>query len=295
MNRKKPVVVKLNQKDVLKNAKNTFAKFQGESDSTENNKEVPSYIRKSSNRKHPPKKRANNKIVKPFLLSAISAVAVGLLLGFIMLNMFGNMGEKPSAVEQPAALTSDSDNKSRDSQKKAVNLIDASFGEMNAFVLQGGVFSQQENADVVRKQFEKSGYPAISWKKDTNFYVLVGLATTKQEAKTVADSMKENGFETYIKAWQVEEKVLQLTTDEDQWLQSFFEHWEQTAASITDDNVSVDNWNALMEQQLNKGSKLISLQEKIQAKQDKLSKLDQKGWQAFLLELWKEYASIRSS
>src|SRR5699024_1683635 len=130
------------------------------------------------------------------VVSSISAaIFIGSILGFIMLNLFGNInalcnhGNNPEATNAVAA--------DKDTEKKS-NASDEQKA-ITAYVLQGGVFSEKANADQWAESFKQAGFPAMIWERDDQYYLLTGIADTEEQAKKIAASIKEQNMDVFVK------------------------------------------------------------------------------------------------
>lgn len=229
--------------------------------------------------------------LKPMIIAVFSAILVGSILGFFMLNMFTNLeGEAESHEQKPTNV-----------HANPVDQVDnelssASLQGMSAFVLQGGVFSKAENAKEWALKFQQATLPTVIFEKDQQHYLFVGIANTEGEAKKLATTLAEQQFEVYVKEWKTEEIQIELTEEEQHWVKSFQKQWQDTLQSIyTGDDVSLEGWNDLVNSHPLQSEIALQLVDEIHMFYDEDSgKISHIEWQEMLLSTWKMYNEIFS-
>lgn len=181
--------------------------------------------------------------IKPFFLAALSAIVIGSLLGFSMLMMFkGSDDQSPHHIN--AIKQNDDQVKENDHEKKS-EVSDVNIPSLNAYVLQGGVFSETENAEHWSMQYNEAGFRTVIWERDGQYYLFSGVASTKDFGQNVAE--KQDDFDVYIKEWLTNPETIQLSKEEIEWVSSFQEKWKETVQSVSEENnILIDQWNQLM-------------------------------------------------
>lgn len=228
-------------------------------------------------------------ILKPMMIAIFSAILVGSILGFFMLNMFTNLGEDIESHSQEPT------NVHANPVDKADHTVSAATLEgMRAFVLQGGVFSKAENADEWALKFQQATIPTVVFEKDQQHYLFVGIASTENEAKKLAKTVTDQQFEVYVKEWKSEDVELELTAEEQHWLESFQKQWKDTLQLIhTGEEVSLEGWDDLVNSHPLESERVLQLVDNIHTFYDKDS--DEHShfeWQAMLLSTWKIYENM---
>lgn len=71
--------------------------------------------------------------------------------------------------------------------------------ELNAFVVQGGVYSSKQAAEQRVTLIEDDGVPTIIFEQEDKYFIYIGTATTLEETKKLALLYKDEGIETYWK------------------------------------------------------------------------------------------------
>src|SRR5699024_11864220 len=97
----------------------------------------------NSDNMNPLNKKIKLGAFKPVVIFISAAIFIGSILGFIMLNTFGNINDLSNHGNNPEATNAVAADK--DTEKKS-NASDEQKA-ITAYVLQGGVFSEKANAD----------------------------------------------------------------------------------------------------------------------------------------------------
>jgi hypothetical protein len=152
------------------------------------------------------------------LLTAGSAVSIGLLFGFLVLTVFtqeqlsqsyrsvlsGTMqtltaqelGQRPASSQDlvgPVQPTSQSQ-KLTDGKSIALQLPEQSF-----FLAQAGAFQLDAPEDAAVAPFDKQGIPHLMYRGDDKLYVFAAAAPTRDGILGFASSLKAKGTEVYVK------------------------------------------------------------------------------------------------
>lgn len=188
------------------------------------------------------KKNPVFKLLKPIILTILSAVAVGSILGFIMLRMFGGIGMEPSndaVVPVTGAPNEAADNNSSETEIIALDPI-------NAFILQGGVYSEESNAVEWQSRFQEAGMPSMLWERDGQTYLLAGIAVTKESGDEIAERFSE--LDIYIKEWSVQSAELEASAAEKEWLEEFYSTWLHSLEQVENSGTfQHETWQQLAE------------------------------------------------
>lgn len=72
-------------------------------------------------------------------------------------------------------------------------------GEIDAYIVQVGIYKQEENANEMINQLTNLKQPNYKYQKDNNFVVIAGVFLNEQEAKTMGNSISEQGITCVIK------------------------------------------------------------------------------------------------
>lgn len=185
--------------------------------------------------------RKINIVWKAILISGISAIFVGTLIGFILFRMFvqvdapasaGNPSQGTTPVAQPEKEEAGSD------------MVTSSLDSLETYIIQAGIFSEKENADSLITNLTSLGIPTVFFEKDGQYYLMTGVGPTEDAVKSLAASLSNNQADLYVKEWSIEAKEIEMTEAEDSWLtefQAFFAEQLQQAdlnQSIADEEIT---------------------------------------------------------
>ncbi|MBY7143251.1 SPOR domain-containing protein [Virgibacillus sp. NKC19-3] len=280
MDKKKLIIWKVGKSK--KDNREHAATLQGTGDDS-----VPVFARETDHK--PSSKRNKWKSFKPIIVTTISAIAIGSILGVFMLRMFVGVDSDLTANNNAPAATIDAEDEDSNAER-----MTASMEQMNAYVLQGGVFSDETNAEAWVSNYEQAGFPGFIWEREGQFFLLLGLANTEEHAEQLASQLKEQEFDIYVKEWSTEEGEVDLTEEEHEWLQSFQENWQDELNALeNDEGLKVDNWEALMENYPDDSEDLTDLQETLSGlRESTQAQTEELEAQHILLQLWKQYSEI---
>lgn len=186
------------------------------------------------------------KTAKPLLLSVVSAIAIGVLLGFIVLKMSSGGADVVSEKQPPqqpshGAEVSDKNESDSEEIKTSVPL-----NQLQAYVLQAGVYTDKKNTDEVVSTFQSQGYPAVIWEEDHQYYIFTHLFSTEEEAKDAVDQLEKQELETYAKLWTTKEKSIEMTEGEEEFIERFVQTWEETLEKhVTGETDFIQLWEKL--------------------------------------------------
>ncbi|MRH42972.1 hypothetical protein GH741_09770 [Aquibacillus halophilus] len=251
-------------------------------------------------------KKTNKRSVPPmfkmFLLAAISAILVGVTLGFIMLRMFA--GIDSNGVDQantiqtmPPGNTNTNENGTVVSPPSSAGNESLTIESLNAFVIQAGVFSTQEKAEEWQQNYQAVGYPTMTWERDGQFHVFAGLSGTKDGTDESESLMIDQGLEPYSgKPWSTEEMTVEVASDEKEWIQGFAELWKDALTAPSSDSLggSRQDWEQWLSNYPEQSSEQVAAL--YQSGQQFVESLSQEKeslqLQVDLLTLWKHYFNI---
>lgn len=70
---------------------------------------------------------------------------------------------------------------------------------INAYIVQVGIYKQDENAEEMIKKLSDLGKPNYKYQKDNNFVVITGVFLGEKEAKEMGNVISESGITCVIK------------------------------------------------------------------------------------------------
>lgn len=219
-----------------------------------------------------------------FLTATFTAVLIGLFLGVIMLNIFTNK-ENHASTDNNQHMIGHQDTDDIDQTETNPTTLK----QMNAYVLQLGVFSEIENANDWSKIYQKAGFSSIHFLRDNQYFLFAGIAESEEKAKELATILLKDEIEVYVKEWITNEIEIGLTGEESQWFTSFQEQWQTSLKSLEkQEGFPLGGWNQLIESYPVKSEKVTQLVEVIEllSENDTGNKFE---LQNQLLNIWKVY------
>lgn len=229
----------------------------------------------------------NQVAIGPFLAVTFIAIFIGLFLGFMMLNMFAKKDDIANGHnQQTLASPKDVDAADQDDRKKTTILK-----QMNAFVIQLGVFSEQKNADTWAKTYEQAGVPSTIFQRDNQYFLFTGVANSEEKAKKFAEDLSKQDIEVYVKEWITNQKEIELTDEESKWIQEFQDQWQATLSSLSkQDGILLNDWQELIGNDPQSSEKITLFVKEIQAIFDQEAETENTfSLHNKLLNIWKSY------
>ncbi len=149
------------------------------------------------------------------LMSAVTgAVLTGLLLGMFVLSLFqerGNLLPVTSesdpilqSVKVPVDTLSDNIESPGDEGNEPLGIQPVSVSGIGGsyYLVQNGVFSSQEGAELAATQLKDSGF-AGAIEKQEQWIVYAGAAQDRDDALLISEHMREEGLEVFIKPFEL--------------------------------------------------------------------------------------------
>ncbi|MGP4108420.1 SPOR domain-containing protein [Virgibacillus sp. L01] len=219
-----------------------------------NGDEVPTFVRRhsdASNNEHYFGQKSRFSTFKPIILASVSAIIIGSVLGFFMLNMFVDIdkGLNQQNYTVPAAVDDEETSKEGSEKESASDEVTSStpIESVNAFVLQAGKFEGEANANEMKSKFNQAGFSAMIWVKEDYYYVLAGIANSKDQANQLAKEFNDHQLEVFVKNWNTESGDMKLTNDEVGWLKSYNKQWSESLSSLNkNEKLSEDGWASIV-------------------------------------------------
>ena len=230
---------------------------------------------------------------RPLIFASFSAVAIGGILGILLLSMFTHFPSDPEHSQTPS--TSDAPQKDNNAdqhqQSKAKTFT---LPQMHGHVLQVGVFTEKSNAEEWFSIYDDENIPTYIWEESNEFYLFAGLLKTENNAKQAAEKVTEAGFDVFTKVWETNGQDIELTEQEYKWLQSMVTQWEMSLESLQDeDDLQSDAWGNLLEQTPTEMPHISEFVEQIeQIYEKKMPQAEGKEKQLILISIWDHYARL---
>ena len=246
-------------------------------------------IKKKKEKKHHTPKSASKRKWKPIIMAITSAVCIGVLFGMIMLKMVGTFGDY--GTPQPTADgISGAANNRNDEMAGNENKGDGFYTvpRMEAFVLQGGVFEKEASVDDWKKSFQDATFSPVVWKGENQYHLFVGIAQSKEQGKAIAKDIKDTfGFDVFAKSWYTEEKKLDLSQEEKQWLDSVMALWDESLKGINESSeFPMDDWKDIQHKIHETGNQLRAFHKRLTQLISELDNPTGHDVGGFLLQVW---------
>lgn len=226
---------------------------------------------------------------KPYIGAVFSATAIGIVLGIIMLQLF-TVVEGESNVASNRSSSTPSSNQTEEQNENATTI-----DPLTAYVIQGGVFTEEANAIEWSEIFKEHGIPSVIWEREGEYYLFTHLSSTKEQAVKEAEKIKEKDLDVFVKEWSTDSYEIDLETKD--WMILFQETWFDSVQSFDQgEEILPGQWEQLIDDSDNFPNEANNeLVERINTmikhiNEDRLQQLSYD-----LLELWKEYEKVLSS
>ncbi|WP_217586858.1 hypothetical protein [Lentibacillus saliphilus] len=255
----------------------------------ERHNDVPVYSRTYSGHRFMKKSRYFGHFqLRSIVIAVFSAVAIGLCLGFIMLFIMGGGTDDQSTASNGSNGMSDQGTDNQDTEDTIGGNSERTMKPMQAFVLQGGVFSSDENAQSFEQSFRDSGFSPVIWERDGTFYLFLGVTQTKQQGSAITEAYSDHDI--YVKEWNLEAATLKLDSHMFAWLEAVQSTWQQSLQKVSEKNViDASAWQAIINDYPNQSERFLELYNVIKNGQEEMQTSDSMSQQAFLLKIWKQW------
>lgn len=172
---------------------------------------------------------------KRVIIAICSSLLIGTIFGLVTLQMSKQADHHNAEILHSTTLDEDG---------TSSGTIDS----FNVYVIQGGVFHEEENATQWKMKFENLQFKAFTWKRADEYYLFAGIASNMESAKELADKMDKQGLDVYIKELTIDEKTIKGTEADYVWLQSFIDQWQASLNSVHEGTgLLADDWITLTE------------------------------------------------
>ncbi|MFB4162923.1 hypothetical protein ACE1TI_03565 [Alteribacillus sp. JSM 102045] len=144
-------------------------------------------IRKKANIPQKPRKQKNQRKTYPlyFISLTIGAVALGLLFGIVMLQLFSENNSSTSAAI--------------DMNEEDPPIV-ANFNDSNVMhVIQAGAFTKKAKGLEMQEHLHSGGYPAVLTHDGEYYYLFSGVSFNKEGAESLKEYYEAEGLEMYEK------------------------------------------------------------------------------------------------
>lgn len=161
------------------------------------------------------KKKGNPAVV----IAIISAIAIGVLIGIILLQMMVKESNQKGQGGQPAPASGTASTGEEETVLPAVSL----------YILQQGVYQNKSSVEVILEDYQKKNLPASSINNGENIRIFVAVTDTLETGKEMrgTEFYQKTFKDTWPTKLDMNEKVIQhLTKEEKQFLESAYPFYE---------------------------------------------------------------------
>lgn len=229
--------------------------------------------------------------IKPIIFAGFSALTIGAILGILLLSMFTHLPNKHEPIQTAISgnASGNTNNAQSSIQKDVYTLPD-----LQAHVLQGGMFGEESNVKEWHKIYEDADIPTYIWQESDNYYLFFGLFATKDVAKKAVIKNKEAGFDIFVKVWETGGQDVELTAQEHEWLLSMVTQWEASLKSLTNKgDFQLSVWKNLLAKTPPDMPHIHELVEHIEhLHSEKMTGANNREKQMVLLSIWYQYKSV---
>lgn len=183
--------------------------------------------------------------MKSLFFSILLAIIIGTSFGFLVLKLV--ISEAKIGVDQVTTIPQESTT-GKDQPVGTTGTLQLQ--PINTFIVQGGVFSSVESAEIGAEAVKQKGVPAQIIEANGQAFLFLGLADSLDKAKAIGTNMKENDIEVFAKAYSLPVKDLSDLTGMEANLLKEIELVYQSLSSLASSAMlseSIDE-NVLLEQ-----------------------------------------------
>ncbi|MFC4022639.1 hypothetical protein ACFOUV_02255 [Oceanobacillus longus] len=260
MDKNKAILVEKNGKQLKyklndrsnSSAEKEFAAALDDSDDT-----IPVLTGLHKSKKAGSKMRKNKyQYFKPIIFAIGSAIIVGSILGFVMLRLFVDV-----EADMVGQTLNNNPSTAVTENKETTTTSSINLEPLQAHILQVGLFSEKVNAEEWASIYNAKGLPTMTWERDNQFFLIAGAANTKEDAKFLADELKlDNSVDIFVKEWTTINGEIELTEEEENWMELFRSLWQDTLNNLNEQNTfPTEKWTNLLEQKPDESTKLTPL------------------------------------
>ncbi|MGD9677324.1 MAG: SPOR domain-containing protein [Vulcanibacillus sp.] len=182
--------------------------------------------------KHKKKKTTffNIRVVKTIGIG-IGAIVTGVLLGYIVLNLFvGNNQQEPLIIvpSNNSQIVNYNDN----IQTIAGQVIH----EQRTYLIQAGVFSNISGAEAIVKKQKDLGRTAVI-KQDNSYYVFVGISNSKEQANLLKELLVFEDADLYTKEYIISSREFNMEDSTFTIFYNFINKGQELVSILSEDSI----------------------------------------------------------
>lgn len=131
--------------------------------------------------------------------------------------------------------------------------------------------------------------------KSNYFYVLAGIANTKDQAAALADEITGQGLEVYVKEWTASAKEIQVQKHEKEWLQTYQTQWNSALDSVSKgSSLSAEGWQKVVDTIPKNPKNIADLTASVKEEYQQMGQADKWQDHMSLLRLWEQFNQLAS-
>lgn len=176
----------------------------------------------------------SHKHFKPLLWTIITALCVGVFLGYFVLKMV--VEDEYVASEDIVVTGQQDENKTEDRME---------LPGFSLFVLQGGVFKETENADNLGKQINKNKWTYTIREMDDDYYVWLLATSNEETVSKYQEKLAAKGIHTIVKKWDIPKNMISLPEQESKWLQLYT---DRLSEALQSEEINQTEWKQLVDE-----------------------------------------------
>ncbi|WP_257346334.1 SPOR domain-containing protein [Pseudalkalibacillus decolorationis] len=158
-----------------------------------------------------------NHIPQKIIMPILGAVLVGGLIGLIVLMIFTGQEFQPqNPIASPvdsSAIGTGSDKAASDETNKSKEKTVTLDLSLQTYIVQGGVFSSEANAEEMMNTVQTNGFAAVKALKENR--VFIGIAPTMDVARELANDYKTLVPDAYPKKWSINANQVSVPENKD--------------------------------------------------------------------------------
>lgn len=143
---------------------------------------------------------------KIIIWTIIASICVGLFLGYLILKIVSN----DEHVTTEGSL---------EEEQHGENQIE--LPNFSIYVLQGGVFTEEDNATTYGKQIEHTKLSHVVRESEEQYYVWLSVIADEASATKQMKKLKDKDVNSIVKEWDIPSVTITLPDNELEWLTSF--------------------------------------------------------------------------
>ncbi|MFD2446222.1 SPOR domain-containing protein [Bacillus sp. CGMCC 1.16607] len=153
-------------------------------------------------------KKQNTSPLKSLFFSFLLAIIVGASFGFVVLKL---VITDTQTKELPVIAVPEEFTPAKNEATSTVQQLQ--LPPVNTFIIQGGVFSSVESAQIEEQRVKQKGIPTQIIEENGKAILILGVADSIEAAKEIGSGLKAKGIEVFAKPYTLPAKELKEVTE----------------------------------------------------------------------------------